>query len=206
MKTSSSNVSSNLHRVASLVSTEERERKFGQRAVTIWFTGLSGAGKSTLARELEKKLFDEGKAVYVLDGDNVRQGLNKNLGFSPEDRSENIRRVAETARLFNDAGIIVICAFITPLEEYRKLAKEVVGEERYREVYLSTPLEACEERDPNGLYKKARSGEIPNFTGISAPYEEPRNPHLKIDTSKESISNILQELQSSVDVLGFRKQ
>lgn len=156
----------------------------GQRPLTIWLTGLSGAGKSTLAAELEARLIDAGRACYVLDGDNVRQGLNRDLGFSPADRRENIRRVAEVARLMNDAGLIVITAFISPYREDRRMARDIIGSERFLEVYLSTPLAVCEARDPKGLYRRAREGGVSEFTGINAPYEVPEAPELVLNTDE----------------------
>lgn len=158
----------------------------GQMAQTIWLTGLSGAGKSTIANALEKKLFAMGKHTMLLDGDNVRMGLNRNLGFSEADRVENIRRIAEVAKLMNDAGLIVITSFISPMHLDRKNAKEIIGD-GFVEVYVSTPIEECEARDVKGLYRKARSGEIANFTGITSPYEIPANADLTLDTSRMSV-------------------
>ena len=163
-----------------------REGQLGQRAVTLWFTGLSGSGKSTLANALEKRLYALGKHTMLLDGDNVRLGLNKNLGFSEDDRIENIRRIAEVAKLMNDAGLIVLTSFISPYVRDRRNAAEIIGAQNFYEIYVSTPLEECERRDVKGLYAKARRGEILDFTGISSPYEEPQQPALSIDTSKES--------------------
>ena len=165
------------------VTRAERIRLFHQVPATVWFTGLSGAGKSTLACALEKRLLELGQASYVLDGDNVRHGLTRDLGFSPEDRTENIRRIAEVARLMNDAGLIVITAFISPYREDREIARKVIGAEDFIEVHVSTPLTVCEERDPKGFYKRARAGEMPGFTGISAPYEPPFDPILSLDTA-----------------------
>jgi adenylylsulfate kinase len=171
------------------VSSEDRESLLGQKALTIWLTGLSAAGKSTLAFALEKALFAERRTSYVLDGDNIRHGLNKNLGFSNEDRTENIRRIAEVARLMNDAGMIVITAFISPFVVDRKMARQIIGQDCFREVYVSTALEVCESRDPKGLYGKARAGQVPEFTGISSPYEAPKNPDLVIDTDRVTVEN-----------------
>ena len=168
------------------VTRENREERLGQKAVTIWLTGLSGAGKSTLANEVEKRLFAMGKYTMRLDGDNVRMGLNQNLGFSEEDRVENIRRIAEVSKLMNDAGLIVLTSFISPFRQDRRNAKNIIGE-RFVEVYISTPLEECEKRDVKGLYKKARNGEISNFTGITSPYEVPEHPDITVDTSKYSL-------------------
>ncbi|GAB2572587.1 adenylyl-sulfate kinase [Gracilibacillus alcaliphilus] len=170
------------------ISRAVRSKQKSQKPLTIWFTGLSGSGKSTLANELEKKLVALGHHTMLLDGDNVRHGLNKDLGFTEGDRVENIRRIAEVAKLMNEAGLITITAFISPYQTDRQQAREIIGEE-YFEIYVSTPLEECEKRDVKGLYKKARAGEIPNFTGISSPYEVPAKPKLRIDTSKQSIED-----------------
>jgi bifunctional enzyme CysN/CysC len=168
------------------ITREIRAQQKGQKPVTLWFTGLSGSGKSTLANEVEKRLVATGHHTMLLDGDNVRHGLNKNLGFKESDRVENIRRVSEVAKLMNDAGVITLTSFISPYESDRENAREIIGEE-YVEIFVSTPLEECEKRDVKGLYKKARAGEIPNFTGISSPYEEPVNPEIEVDTSKYSL-------------------
>ncbi|MEI6385656.1 MAG: adenylyl-sulfate kinase [Spirochaetota bacterium] len=164
------------------VTGKDRVSLLGQKALTIWLTGLSAAGKSTLAFALEYALVSEGRACYVLDGDNIRYGLNKNLGFSPEDRTENIRRIAEVTRLMNDAGLIVITAFISPFIADREMARQIIGTDFFREVFVSTTLEVCESRDPKGFYSKARTGQVPEFTGISSPYEAPNDPDLIIDT------------------------
>lgn len=169
------------------ITSEQRANQKGQEPKTLWFTGLSGSGKSTLANEIEKRLFLEGKHTMCLDGDNIRLGLNKNLGFAESDRIENIRRIAEVARLMNDAGLIVITSFISPFERDRIMAKEIIGEDRFVEIYVSTPIEECEKRDVKGLYKKAREGKIPHFTGISSPYEAPENYNIAIDTSDMTI-------------------
>jgi len=168
------------------VGREEREKLLRQKGVLIWFTGLSGSGKSTVAFTLEHALAKLGRLAYVLDGDNVRHGLNKNLGFSAEDRTENIRRIAEVGKLFVDAGIITCTSFISPYRADREAAREVVGNDRFVEVFVEAPLETCEQRDPKGLYKKARAGEIKGFTGIDDPYEAPENPELVIRTDKIS--------------------
>ena len=167
---------------------EDRSRLLGQSPITLWFTGLSASGKSTLAFALERLLVDAGRACYVLDGDNVRHGLNRNLGFSHEDRTENIRRIAEVAHLMNDAGLIVITAFISPYREDRRLAQDIIGQNRFFEIHVSTPLEICETRDPKGMYRRARSGEIEGFTGVGAPYEPPTVPAMAIDTSDDTIA------------------
>jgi bifunctional enzyme CysN/CysC len=168
------------------ITREIRAQQKGQKPLTLWFTGLSGSGKSTLANEVEKRLVAMGHHTMLLDGDNVRHGLNKNLGFKESDRVENIRRIAEVSKLMNDAGVITLASFISPYESDRKNAREIIGEE-YIEIFVSTPLEECEKRDVKGLYKKARAGKIPNFTGISSPYEAPENPEIEIDTSKVSL-------------------
>jgi adenylyl-sulfate kinase len=172
---------------AGQVTGEERTLLLKQRPVTLWLTGLSGAGKSTIACALERRLLDAGHAAYVLDGDNVRHGLNRDLGFSPKDRAENIRRIAEVARLLNDAGLIVITAFISPYRADREVARSIVGIADFLEVHVNTPIEVCEERDPKGFYKLARAGELSAFTGISAPYEPPLDPVCSIDTAVDGV-------------------
>ena len=180
------------------ISKEIREKSLNQKARTIWFTGLSGSGKSTLANEIEKRLVAMGKHTMLLDGDNVRMGLNNNLGFSDEDRVENIRRIAETAKLMNDAGLIVLTAFISPFRKDRRNANKIIGDD-YIEVFVSTPLEECEKRDIKGLYKKARDGVIKEFTGISSPYEAPENPSITVDTTNcsldESVDIVMKQLE-----------
>lgn len=172
-----------------------------QKGVTIWLTGLSGSGKSTIAVELECALVENKHQAYILDGDNIRHGLNKNLGFSPEDRAENIRRIGEVAKLFTDANIITITAFISPYKEDRDNARKLQNEGEFIEIYVKCPLNVCEQRDVKGLYKKARAGEIKEFTGISAPYEEPSSPEMTIDTSlmpvEESTRAILKYLEEN---------
>ena len=181
------------------VTRDSRAEKMQQKPVTLWFTGLSGSGKSTLANEVEKKLAIAGKYTMSLDGDNVRMGLNKNLGFTEEDRIENIRRIAEVAKLMNDAGLIVLTSFISPYISDREKARKIIGTDNFIEIYVSTPVEECEKRDVKGLYKKARNGEIPNFTGISAPYEEPERPEITVNTVgktiEEASSYIYEEIQ-----------
>jgi adenylylsulfate kinase len=179
---------------ASGVCPEQRQRQLRQQAATIWLTGLSGAGKSTLACALEQRLFREGRTAFILDGDNLRHHLNSDLGFTATDRRENIRRSAEVARLMNDAGLIVICAFISPLHSDRDLARELIGADNFIETYVSTPCTVCEERDPKGLYQKARAGLIPEFTGVSAPYEVPLAPALALDTGLLSIDQSCEQL------------
>ncbi len=177
----------NLHPQDGSVTPGEKEARAGHRAVTLWFTGLSGSGKSTIARAVERRLFDAGRTVTVLDGDNLRMGLSHDLGFSRYDRSENIRRIAQVARLFNESGALALAAMICPYESDRALARTVIGEDRYIEVFVCAPIEVCESRDPKGLYRKARAGEIENFTGVSDTYETPRNASLVLDTEKSSI-------------------
>jgi adenylyl-sulfate kinase len=177
------------------VRSEERHQRLAQLPRTLWLTGLSGAGKSTLAFALERALVDDGRVCYVLDGDNIRLGLNRDLGFSAEDRTENIRRIAEVAHLMNDAGLIVIAAFICPLSADRTLAKNIIGATFFREVYVSTSLAVCESRDPKGMYAKARAGTLPQFTGISSPYEVPPDPDLSIDTSAVSVDDAVLALR-----------
>jgi len=168
------------------VSREERQKLLNQKGVLIWMTGLSGSGKSTIAYTLEHALIQRGHLAYVLDGDNIRHGLNKNLGFSAEDREENIRRIGEVASLFADTGVITITAFISPYRKDRDNNRKLLGEGNFIEVYCKAPLDICEQRDPKGLYKKARAGEIKGFTGIDDPYEEPLNPEMVIQTDKMS--------------------
>ena len=166
------------------ITKPDRERMLQQKGVVIWFTGLSSSGKSTIARSVEERLFERGHLSYVLDGDNIRHGLNKNLGFSPEDREENIRRIGEVAKLFADAGLITMTAFISPYRKDRYRNRELLEEGEFIEVFVKVSLDVAEKRDPKGLYKKARNGEIKEFTGISAPYEEPIKPELILDTDK----------------------
>ena len=169
------------------ITKEDRVKLLNQKGVTIWLTGLSGSGKSTIAVEIEHALIENRHQAYILDGDNIRHDLNKNLGFSPEDRTENIRRIGEVAKLFTDAGIITITAFISPYREDRDAVRKLLNNGEFIEVYVKCPLDVCEERDTKGLYKKARAGEVKDFTGISAPYEEPLNPELTIDSSKLTV-------------------
>ena len=194
-------VSRNIRREASMVATEDREQILKQRGVTIWLTGLSGSGKSTIAKQLEQQLIQDGHLCYILDGDNIRHGLNRDLGFSAEERKENIRRIAEVAHLFNMAGMIAVTAFISPYRADREMAREIVGADNFLEVHVSTPIEVCEQRDPKSLYKKARAGEIPQFTGITDPYEAPGKPSLEIDASalepEESVKAIIQLMRDS---------
>ena len=183
-----------LTRTFGQVAPEERHQLLGQQGVVIWLTGLSGSGKSTLAYALERTLVNDRHTAYVLDGDNLRHGLNSDLGFSPEDRDENIRRVGETAALFARAGVIAIASFISPYRAGRERARTCVGADRFIEVYVSATVEVCERRDPKGLYKKARAGEIPQFTGVSAPYEHPEAPQLTLDTDVDDVQTCVATL------------
>lgn len=181
----------NVHKQALSITREDRERLNGHKGKVIWFTGLSGSGKSTIANALEKELHAQGKRTYILDGDNIRQGLNKDLGFTDADRVENIRRVTEVAKLMMDAGIIVMTAFISPFRAEREMAKNIIGPENFIEVFVDTPLEICEKRDPKGLYKKVRLGLIPNMTGIDGKYEPPKNPDCILDTKNNDINTLV---------------
>ena len=185
------------------VSAEQRATLLGQQGATIWMTGLSGSGKSTLGYALEERLVSRGRMSYVLDGDNIRHGLSGDLGFSPADRAENIRRVGEVAALFADAGVLVISSFISPYRADRATARQRVGSDRFIEVYLDVPVSVCERRDPKGLYKKARAGDIPNFTGISAPYENPENPELRMDTDALSVPGSVDTIIDYLERGGF---
>jgi adenylylsulfate kinase len=187
------------------VSKQDRQQlKFQQNAV-LWFTGLSGAGKSTISSEVEKKLYETGYHTYVLDGDNIRHGLNKDLGFSEEDRKENIRRIGEVAKLLVDAGLITLSAFISPFREDRKMVRDMLGHREFIEIYIKCSLQECEHRDPKGLYKKARAGEIKNFTGISSPYEEPEHAELVIETDKQSLEKSVQQVIQYLEDNGYIK-
>ena len=182
----------------SKVSVLERAKLQQQNALTIWLTGLSASGKSTLAYELERRLHNLGHASFVLDGDNIRHGLSRDLKFSAEHRKENIRRIAEVAKLFNDAGLIAITAFISPYRDDREVARNILGRDRFIETYLAADIEVCEQRDPRGLYKKARAGDIPEFTGISAPYEPPDNPAIELNTGVLSVEDTIEKLLNLV--------
>ncbi len=176
------------------ITRRDRERLNGHKSFILWFTGFSGSGKSTLSHKVEEKLYEMGVHTYVLDGDNIRQGLNKDLGFSKGDREENIRRIGEVAKLFVDAGIAVLTAFISPYRRDREFVRNLVDEGDFIEVYVKCPLEVCEQRDPKGLYKKARAGEIKNFTGIDDPYEEPENPEIVVETDKMSVEQCVDRI------------
>lgn len=177
-----------------MLQRSDRETLLKQRGKMIWFTGLSGSGKSTLAIALERELHNRGLLCRILDGDNIRTGINNNLGFSDEDRIENIRRIAEVSKLFVDSGVITIAAFISPTNEIRRMASSIIGSDDFIEVFVDTPLEVCEQRDVKGLYKKARAGEIKEFTGISSPFEAPMQPNLRIDTSIQEIEQSMSQL------------
>lgn len=181
------------------INRQDRERLLQQKGVVLWFTGLSGSGKSTLALAIEEKLFERGHLCFVLDGDNIRHGLNKNLGFSPEDREENIRRIGEVGKLFADSGVIAMTAFISPYRRDRDKARGLLEDGKFIEIFVEVPLEIAEQRDPKGLYKKARAGEIKEFTGISAPYEEPLNPEIVVNTGEldleQSVDKVVRYLE-----------
>ncbi|UXV29727.1 adenylyl-sulfate kinase [Mammaliicoccus sciuri] len=176
------------------VTKAQRQERNGHKSVVIWFTGLSGSGKSTISVALEKALFEQNITSYCLDGDNIRHGLNQNLGFSPEDRKENIRRIGEVGKLMVDAGVVTMTAFISPYEEDRNTVRDILEDGEFIEVYTKCSLDECESRDPKGLYKKVRSGEIKEFTGINAPYEEPSNPEIVIDTENESVEESVEKI------------
>ena len=182
------------------ISKEERSSIKDQKPCILWFTGLSGSGKSSIANAVESKLLELNKHTYLLDGDNIRMGLNKGLGFSDQDRIENIRRIGEVSKLFVDAGSIVLTAFISPFQKERDAVRSLVKEDEFIEVFIDTPLEVCESRDPKGLYEKARKGEIANFTGISSPYESPTKPEIHIINDKTSIEDVTQQ------IIGYLKE
>lgn len=185
------------------VSRTDRERMNGHRGATLWFTGLSGSGKSTLAEAVEERLFQRGCQVYVLDGDNVRHGLNRDLGFSPDDRTENIRRIGEVACLFTDAGTFSLTAFISPYRADRASVRAMHQRGDFIEIHVEAPLEVCEARDPKGLYKKARAGEIPEFTGVSAPYEAPEAPELVLHTAERTVEECVNQVESYLERHGY---
>lgn len=185
------------------VNKEERSSNKNQKPCILWFTGLSGSGKSTIANAVESKLVELNKHTYLLDGDNIRMGLNKGLSFSDEDRIENVRRIGEVSKLFVDAGTIVLTAFISPFQKERDTVRSLVEEGEFIEVFIDTPLEVCESRDPKGLYQKARRGEIPNFTGISSPYEAPINPEIHIINDKTSIDNVTKQIIEYMEKKGY---
>ncbi len=196
--------SSNVTWHESHIAREDREVRRGHRGAVIWFTGLSASGKSTIATALDHRLFEDGRFSYVLDGDNVRHGLNGDLGFSPDDREENIRRIGEVAKLMADAGAVVLTAFISPYRKDRDRVREIQTRDMdFIEVLVDCPLDVCEERDPKGLYKKARAGEIPQFTGISAPYEAPEAPELVVNTSELSVGECVDALMEYLGAKGY---
>lgn len=185
------------------VSREERSKLNGHKGAVLWFTGLSGCGKSTVANAVDRLLHDRGVHTYVLDGDNVRMGLNKNLGFSPEDRTENIRRIGEVGKLFADSGTIVTTAFISPYREDRDAVRALFSDNEFIEIYVNASLETCENRDPKGLYKKARAGEIKGFTGIDAPYEAPEAGELELDSDSHGIEELANQVIAHLETQGF---
>ena len=188
---------------AATITKEDRHRMNGHKSAILWYTGLSGAGKSTLANKVEEKLFEKGYHTYVLDGDNIRMGLNKGLGFTAEDRKENIRRIGEVAKLFVDAGVLVSTAFVSPYVEDREMVRAIVKEGEFIEIYVAASLEVCETRDTKGLYKKARAGEIKNFTGISDPYEAPENAELTVDTGNQSLDESAEIVLNYLEEKGY---
>ena len=176
----------------------EKERMLNQKAKVLWLTGLSGSGKTAIAKVLEKKLHQLGFLTQLLDGDNIRAGINNNLGFSEEDRTENIRRIAEVSKLFINCGVITINCFVSPTEQIRSQAKAIIGKENFIEIFVNTPVEVCEARDTKGLYAKARKGEVKNFTGISAPFENPRNPNIKVETENQTVEDSANEVLAHI--------
>lgn len=198
-------MTANIHPIFDrLLQRTDREKRLGQKAKVLWLTGLSGSGKSTIAQHLERKLYNKGYFAQVLDGDNIRSGINNNLGFSMDDRVENIRRIAEVAKLYLESGIITLNSFISPTREIRNNVKNIVGEVDFLEIYINAPLDVCEARDVKGLYQKARKGEIKGFTGIDSPYEAPENPFLEIKTDvltlEESVELIFEKLISQISI------
>ncbi|MBY0118272.1 adenylyl-sulfate kinase [Paenibacillus xylanexedens] len=187
---------------SSSINRQDREKHNGHRSRAIWFTGLSGAGKSSLAFALEQNLYEQGVSCYVLDGDNVRHGLNRDLGFTAEDRQENLRRIGEVSKLMVDAGLFVLSAFISPHEQDREMVRQLFEPDDFIEIYVRCSIEECERRDPKGLYKKARNGDIPHFTGISAPYDVPKSPSVIIDTEQSSIEEAVQEIIQHLEQIG----
>lgn len=187
------------------ITKENRQEHKNHKSCILWYTGLSGSGKSTIANKVEEKMFDMGFHTYILDGDNVRMGLNKGLGFSDDDRKENIRRIGEVSKLFIDAGVIVGTAFISPFRSDRDMVRSIVNENEFIEIYVNTPLDVCEERDPKGLYKKARAGEIKFFTGIDSPYEAPENPEINLLTANRSVDECADEVIAWLAAKGYIK-
>ncbi len=189
----------NIHPVFErMLSREERQQRLGQRGAVCWLTGLSGSGKSSIAIGVERALFEAGYFAQLLDGDNIRSGINNNLGFSLEDRAENIRRIAEVAKLYAHSGLVVLCAFISPTEEMRQAAQTIIGEDDFLEIFVDTPLKICEARDVKGLYAKARQGLIKGFTGIDSPYEPPQNAFLRLATADKTVEQCVQEVMAAI--------
>lgn len=194
-----SNIPENIHPVFdSILGRNDKEHFLHQKAVVIWFTGLSGSGKTTIAVALERALQKKGVFTQILDGDNVRAGINNNLGFSENDRKENIRRIAEVSKLFLNCGVVTINCFVSPTNEIREQAKQIIGKNDFLEIYVNTPIEICEQRDVKGLYKKARAGEIKDFTGISSPFEAPTNPFLEVKTANKTVTETVNEILEKV--------
>lgn len=189
----------------SSIGVKDRWERYGYKSCALWFTGLSASGKSTLANALSKEFHEMGIRSYVLDGDNIRHGLNKNLGFSPEDRKENIRRIGEVAKLFVDAGLIVMSAFISPYREDRDNVRRLLEENKFIEIFLECPISECEKRDPKGIYKKAKAGEIKEFTGVSAPYEKPESPEIILETDKMTVEQCVDALLDYLMTSGYIK-
>ena len=192
--------SSNIYNYSMDINKESRQQLNGHTSKVIWFTGLSGSGKSTIANALEKELHNQRYRTYILDGDNVRNGLNKDLGFTDADRVENIRRISEVSKLMVDAGIIVITSFISPFRAEREMARKMFADDEFIEVFVDTPMDIIESRDPKGLYKKARRGELPNFTGIDSPYENPRSPEVRVSTEKDDVNKIVKIIMSKLNI------
>ncbi|MBX2845973.1 MAG: adenylyl-sulfate kinase [Saprospiraceae bacterium] len=189
----------NIHPIfEKMLARETKEARLNQKAKTLWFTGLSGSGKSTIATGLEKKLFEGGFFIQILDGDNIRSGINNNLSFTEEDRIENIRRISEVSKLFVHAGVITLNSFVSPTKSIRAMAKDIIGSEDFIEIFVNTPLEICEQRDVKGLYKKARAGEIKNFTGIDAPFEAPEQPDVEVKTDGKTIEESVQAVYDQI--------
>jgi adenylylsulfate kinase len=202
MSKKQSPLADNIHPIFDrLLQRDDREKRLGQRSKVLWFTGLSGSGKSTVAEHLERRLHNEGFFAQVLDGDNIRSGINNNLGFSAEDRRENIRRIAEVARLYLNSGVLTLNSFISPTREIRAMARAIIGADDFVEIYINAPLEVCEKRDVKGLYKKARAGEIKGFTGIDAPYEPPLSPALEIRTHEQSLEASVNQVYDFIEPL-----
>jgi len=193
------NISDNIHPIFDrIIDRNTKETFLNQKAKVLWFTGLSGSGKSTVAIEVEKKLFAKSFLTQILDGDNIRDGINNNLGFSDDDRTENIRRIAEVSKLFINCGVITLNSFVSPTNDIRNLAKEIIGKDNFIEIFIDTPLEICEQRDVKGLYKKARAGEIKDFTGIDAPFEAPKNPNIIIKTENKTVEESANEVMDYI--------